>query len=111
MTDKNDDTPSDPLGHPEDVLSAEVPAGVDRRTFLMRSAVIGATGVITGIPISAQERRHRATAAPPALSPGLDVAKKAKGPVLTPIAEFYKVGPGPSSSPTIGPMRITYDFY
>ena len=25
--------------------------------------------------------------------------------------EFYKVGPGPSSSHTIGPMRITYDFY
>src|SRR5262249_18235404 len=24
---------------------------------------------------------------------------------------FYKVGPGPSSSHTIGPMRITYDFY
>ena len=25
--------------------------------------------------------------------------------------EFYKVGPSPSSSHTIGPMRITYDFY
>jgi L-serine dehydratase len=25
--------------------------------------------------------------------------------------EFYKVGPGPSSSHTIGPMRITYDFF
>src|SRR4029078_7391002 len=25
--------------------------------------------------------------------------------------EFYKVGQGPSSSHTIGPMRITYDFY
>jgi L-serine dehydratase len=31
--------------------------------------------------------------------------------VLTTIDEFYKVGPGPSSSHTIGPMRITYDFY
>ena len=27
------------------------------------------------------------------------------------LEEFYKVGPGPSSSHTIGPMRITYDFY
>jgi len=27
------------------------------------------------------------------------------------VEEFYKVGPGPSSSHTIGPMRITYDFY
>jgi len=31
--------------------------------------------------------------------------------VMTTIDEFYKVGPGPSSSHTIGPMRITYDFY
>ena len=30
---------------------------------------------------------------------------------MTVIDEFYKVGPGPSSSHTIGPMRITYDFY
>src|SRR5678809_1426917 len=31
--------------------------------------------------------------------------------VMTVLDEFYKVGPGPSSSHTIGPMRITYDFY
>jgi L-serine dehydratase len=31
--------------------------------------------------------------------------------VMTTLEEFYKVGPGPSSSHTIGPMRITYDFY
>ena len=37
--------------------------------------------------------------------------KKGAGPVLTTVDEFYKVGPGPSSSHTIGPMRITYDFY
>ena len=46
-----------------------------------------------------------------ALSPDLDVVKKSKGPVMTVADEFYKVGPGPSSSHTIGPMRITYDFY
>ena len=49
----------DPLGSSEDVLSAEVPAGVDRRTFFMRSAVIGATVVMTGIPVSAQQRAKR----------------------------------------------------
>ena len=49
-------------------------------------------------------------AAPP-LSADLEVVKKSKGPVMTTIDEFYKVGPGPSSSHTIGPMRITYDFY
>ena len=45
------------------------------------------------------------------MSADLDVVKKAKGPVMTTVDEFYKVGPGPSSSHTIGPMRITYDFY
>ena len=45
------------------------------------------------------------------LDPNLDVVKKSKGPVMTLVDEFYKVGPGPSSSHTIGPMRITYDFY
>ncbi len=79
----------------------------------MRSAVIGATAVITGRPISAQERTQRSTAPPPTpqLSPDLNVVKKQKGPVMTTLDEFYKVGPGPSSSHTIGPMRITYDFY
>jgi L-serine dehydratase len=47
----------------------------------------------------------------PPLSPDLNVVKKSKGPVMTTLDEFYKVGPGPSSSHTIGPMRITYDFY
>src|SRR5512134_1988357 len=46
-----------------------------------------------------------------ALSPDLNTVKKSKGPVMTVLEEFYKVGPGPSSSHTIGPMRITYDFY
>ena len=45
------------------------------------------------------------------MSPDLDVVKKSKSPVMTTLEEFYKVGPGPSSSHTIGPMRITYDFY
>ena len=92
-----------------------VPAGIDRRTFLMRSAVIGATTVITGRAMSAEEQTARASAAPPPLgaklSPDLDVVKRSKGPVMTVLDEFYKVGPGPSSSHTIGPMRITYDFY
>src|SRR6267142_2140346 len=103
----------DPLGSPEEVITPNIPSGVDRRTFLMRSALIGATAVITGHPVSAQERANRSVGTPPkpALSPDLNVVKQQKGPVLTVIDEFYKVGPGPSSSHTIGPMRITYDFY
>jgi len=45
------------------------------------------------------------------LSPDLAVAQKPKGPILTVLDEFYKIGPGPSSSHTMGPMRITYDFF
>ena len=99
----------------EDLAQTPTPAGIDRRTFLMRSAVIGATTVITGRALSAEETVARASAAPPnvgpPLSPDLQVVKKSKGPVMTTLEEFYKVGPGPSSSHTIGPMRITYDFY
>src|SRR6476620_7811338 len=104
---------SDPLGSVEDMASQEVPAGVDRRAFLMRSALIGATAVILDRPVSAQQRADRLAAAPPQvpLSPALNVVKEQKGPVMTTLDEFYKVGPGPSSSHTIGPMRITYDFY
>ena len=99
------------------MTSTEIPAGVDRRTFMMRSAMIGAVAVLAGnAPASAKETTDKAASAratPPLveLSPDLQVVKSAKGPVMTTLEEFYKVGPGPSSSHTIGPMRITYDFY
>ena len=95
----------------------EIPDGFDRRAFLMRSAVVGAVAVLTGCAAPTPEQ---SAAAPPPqpppvpaskVSPELEVVKKSKGPVMTTLEEFYKVGPGPSSSHTIGPMRITYDFY
>src|SRR3954470_3538546 len=91
----------------------EVPAGVDRRAFLMRGALVGAMTVITGCSKDSPEKVVAAAPPPvsPNVSPDLDVVKKSKGPVMTTLEEFYKVGPGPSSSHTIGPMRITYDFY
>ena len=101
----------DPLGSSNELISDAVPPGVDRRTFLMRSAVVGAAAVIAGRHISAQERHQRAVSPAPNLDPSLNVVKAEKGPVMTTLDEFYKVGPGPSSSHTIGPMRITYDFY
>jgi len=104
----------EPLGSTEVLNAKEVPAGVDRRKFLMRSALISAAAVITGRPVSAQERANRLKEGyppEPPLSPALNVVKEQKGPVMTMLDEFYKVGPGPSSSHTIGPMRITYDFY
>jgi len=95
----------------------DIPAGVDRRAFMMRSALVGAMSVITGCSRTGEaEGVAQAPPVPPPLpvvqlSPELNVVKKSKGPVMTTLDEFYKVGPGPSSSHTIGPMRITYDFY
>jgi L-serine dehydratase len=94
--------------------------GIDRRSFLMRNACIGAAAVMTGAVWTPEARAQQATkeAAQPKKGPmggemsqDLDVVKRSKGPVMTILEEFYKVGPGPSSSHTIGPMRITYDFY
>jgi L-serine dehydratase len=99
-----------PLDSTVELISKVVPQGVDRRTFLMRSAVVSSAVLITGNQMSAQEMTERSSAEPP-LSADLNVVKQSKGPVLTTVDEFYKVGPGPSSSHTIGPMRITYDFY
>ena len=102
---------TNPLDVTDPFISQEIPPGVDRRTFLMRSAVVGATTVMLGRSLSAQERTLRSVAPPPQVSDQLAVVKAEKGPVMTTLDEFYKVGPGPSSSHTIGPMRITYDFY
>jgi Serine dehydratase beta chain/Serine dehydratase alpha chain len=103
---------------PDPELGAtEVPDGIARRAFMMRGTVAGAVAVIAGCspPPVQQPAASTAAAAPPApkdnLSPDLEVVKKSRGPVMTTLDEFYKVGPGPSSSHTFGPMRITYDFY
>jgi L-serine dehydratase len=114
---------STPTSPNDDGLFQEMPAesadssGIDRRAFLMRNAVIGAAAVMTGTTWTREARAQQAEkeAGQPKLatthSPNLDVEKRSKGPVMTLADEFYKVGPGPSSSHTIGPMRITYDFY
>lgn len=104
---------------------SQIPSGVDRRAFLMRNATIGAAAVMTGTTWTTEARAARAVQeaqkkAPQdnplpilgsKMSEDLAVVKRSKGPVMTVVDEFYKVGPGPSSSHTIGPMRITYDFY
>ena len=87
---------------------SEPPPGSDRRAFMMRSALAAAIATLTGRPMAAIAQTP---AQAPPLDPKLDVVRKSKGPVMTTVEEFYKVGPGPSSSHTIGPMRITYDFY
>lgn len=91
---------------------SEPPAGSDRRAFMMRSSLAIAIAALTGRPMTAfAQTPAKAPRVKVTLDPDLDVVKRSKGPVMTTVEEFYKVGPGPSSSHTIGPMRITYDFY
>ena len=125
MTKSNKDEPFSALPDIPDTAT-----GIDRRAFLTRHAAIGAAAVMTGTTWSPEARAQQAATEAgaqqakkaaaggdaglkmsSALSPDLDVVKSSKGPVMTVADEFYKVGPGPSSSHTIGPMRITYDFY
>src|SRR5215471_11014789 len=107
------DNLEDPLGSTDELLMQEVPPGVDRRSFLMRSAVGGAAAIMTGRTLLAADRASEAVKSMPVLrlTRRLYVHAAGTGPIQTLADEFYKVGPGPSSSHTIGPMRITYDFY
>jgi L-serine dehydratase len=98
----------DPTDMARELDFCEMPAGSDRRAFMMRSALAISIGALTGRPMPSLAVTP---AKPPPLDPKLNVVRKSKGPVMTTVEEFYKVGPGPSSSHTIGPMRITYDFY
>ncbi len=76
----------DALESPKEWAAQEIPSGVDRRKFLMRSVLIGATAVLTGRAVSAQDRADRLKEGyppTPPLSPTLYVVKEEKGPVMT----------------------------
>ena len=88
--------------------------GFTRREF-GRSVMAASAGVFlagcgrSGQPVTEAAAKADSTAA--MLTPDPVLVEKSKGPILTLLNEFYKMGPGPSSSHTMGPMRITYDFY
>src|SRR5437867_1722863 len=81
-----------------------LPAAINRRSFIVRNAVIGAAAVMTGKTWTREARPAQAqkTASAPQmgskLSPDPDIVRQSKGPVMTVLDQFYKVGPGPSSS-------------
>ena len=88
--------------------------GLSRRDFGCDALTAVAASVLAGCsPAPKQTEQKAEPAAPPApaLSPDLEVVKKEKGPIMTTLEEFYKMGPGPSSSHTMGVMRCTYDFF
>src|SRR5215469_12581884 len=91
---------------------SKAPAVLSRREFGYAALTASAGALLTGC--SQQEASHKTNQpepAAPALSPDLAVVQQSKGPIMTTLEEFYKMGPGPSSSHTMGPMRITYDFF
>jgi L-serine dehydratase len=70
-----------------------------------------AAAILTGCSNAQEPAKVEAASQVSDVSSDLDVVQKSKGPVMTLVDEFFKMGPGPSSSHTMGPMRITYDFY
>ncbi|HEY1336824.1 MAG TPA: L-serine ammonia-lyase [Bryobacteraceae bacterium] len=70
-----------------------------------------AAAILTGRSPAQEAARADPADQVPNFSPDLAVVQNTKGPVMTLVDEFFKMGPGPSSSHTMGPMRITYDFY
>jgi L-serine dehydratase len=91
------------------------------RRELGRAALAASAGAILAGCSSPEQKTAEKSASAPApaaapppasnVSPELDVVQKGKGTIMTVLDEFYKMGPGPSSSHTMGPMRITYDFF
>ncbi len=93
----------------------EAPALLTRRDLGRTVLGASAAALLAGCskPNSSEQASQPAVTPAPAqaLSPDLVLVKESKGPILTTLEEFYKIGPGPSSSHTMGPMRITYDFF
>ena len=78
---------------PELPVELNLPENIDRRTFLIRNAVIGAAAAMTGTVWTSEARAQQAakeaaqkSPLPPldstSMSQDLDVVKKSKGPVM-----------------------------
>jgi L-serine dehydratase len=90
----------------------EKPLTVSRRQFGGMLLAASAAPLIPRFARAEEPKPSPPAAAPLAgMSEDLDVVQKSNRPIMTMLEEFYKIGPGPSSSHTMGPMRITYDFF
>src|ERR1700760_2135336 len=99
-------TPETENDAPASALPADsaIPSNINRRSFIMRNAVIGAAAVMTGRIWTPEARAAQAAKeattkkAGPAkdllgskMSPDLAIVKQSKGPVMTVVDEMYKV--------------------
>ncbi|HMK22779.1 MAG TPA: serine dehydratase beta chain, partial [Terriglobales bacterium] len=91
--------------------ASKAPAVLSRREFGYTALAVSAGALLPGFSQPTAEAAGQSAPAAPPLSPDLAVVQQSKGPIMTTLDEFYKMGPGPSSSHTMGPMRITYDFF
>ena len=72
--------------------ASDAPGGLSRRELGRVVAAASAGALLAGGTPSAWAQQE---APATGMSPDLDVVKKSKGPVMTTVDEFYKVGPGP----------------
>jgi len=92
--------------------ASKSPIVLSRRQFGYAALAASAGSLLVGCsPQKTAESVNPPAPVAPALSSDLAVVQTSKGPIMTTLEEFYKMGPGPSSSHTMGPMRITYDFF
>ncbi len=92
------------------VATVESSSGLNRRQFGYTALAASAVALLAGC--SHKEPTEATAPTPqPADSSDVNLVEASKGPIMTTLEEFYKMGPGPSSSHTMGPMRITYDFF
>jgi L-serine dehydratase len=92
--------------------TSKAPAVLSRRDFGYAALAVSASALLAGCSTQKPaETAPQPAPAAPGLSPELAVVQTSRGPIMTTLEEFYKMGPGPSSSHTMGPMRITYDFF
>jgi L-serine dehydratase len=74
----------------------ETPAALSRREFGHAVLAASASALLTGCSSQKNAEPGDGSApAPPALSPDLAVVQTSKGPIMTALDEFYKIGPGP----------------
>ena len=70
----------DPLADTGRLISAEIPHGVDRRSFLMRTAVGGAAAVMTGCSESPDARTAKAVETLPQAAPSAGSSSRSTSP-------------------------------
>ena len=82
---------------------------MNRRTFL-KTAIISTAGVGALLKSNIASARGIPSRVFESVPGGKCYVAPAKGVIQTSLSELFKVGPGPSSSHTIAPLRISSDF-